>query len=278
MNSLSTNFISKFINTSKPLIFGMVHLPALPGTPANKLNPDEILRFVSNEVKIYKECKVDGIILENMNDIPYLHSTSIGPEVTSMMTACAMKTVNVLSNERDNFLLGIQVLAGCNKEALSIAFATGFNFIRAESFVYSHIADEGLMNACAGDLLRFRKTIGAEKVGVVVDIKKKHCSHSITSDLSVADVAEGADFFRADGVILTGMGTGKEADSCDISLVQKVTKLPVLIGSGVTIENMVKYKDANGFIIGTHFKENGDWRNKLSRERITNFVKALRSL
>lgn len=51
---------------------------------------------------------------------------------------------------------------------------TGLDFIRAEGFVFSHVADEGLLNACAGDLLRYRKQIGAEHVKIFTDIKKKH--------------------------------------------------------------------------------------------------------
>lgn len=50
----------------------------------------------------------------------------------------------------------------------------GLDFIRAEGFVFSHVADEGLLNACAGDLLRYRKLIGADHVRIFTDIKKKH--------------------------------------------------------------------------------------------------------
>lgn len=52
--------------------------------------------------------------------------------------------------------------------------APGLDFIRAEGFVFSHVADEGILNACAGDLLRYRKQIGAERVQIYTDIKKKH--------------------------------------------------------------------------------------------------------
>lgn len=53
-------------------------------------------------------------------------------------------------------------------------FFSGLDFIRAEGFVFSHVADEGIINACAGDLLRYRKQIGAENIQIFADIKKKH--------------------------------------------------------------------------------------------------------
>ena len=55
------------------------------------------------------------------------------------------------------------------------AYSTkGLQFIRAEGFVFSHVADEGLMNACAGDLMRYRREIDAEDIMVFTDVKKKH--------------------------------------------------------------------------------------------------------
>lgn len=68
----------------------------------------------------------------------------------------------------------MQVLAAGNKEAIAIAYASGFDFIRCEGFVFGHVADEGYIDSCAGELLRFRKMIGAENIQVYCDIKKKH--------------------------------------------------------------------------------------------------------
>ena len=61
-----------------------------------------------------------------------------------------------------------------NKEALAVAQASGADFIRAEGYVFSHVADEGWMDSCAGELLRYRKLIDAENVMIFSDVKKKH--------------------------------------------------------------------------------------------------------
>ena len=64
----------------------------------------------------------------------------------------------------------------------------------------------------AAELLRYRKMIGAEKVKIFTDLKKKHSSHALTQDISVADYATAADFFDTDGVIITGKHTGEATD------------------------------------------------------------------
>jgi hypothetical protein len=63
----------------------------------------------------------DGIIIENMHDIPYLHTESVGPEIVSTMTA-ACSQVRRLCPELP---LGVQILAGANKQALAVALAAG---------------------------------------------------------------------------------------------------------------------------------------------------------
>ena len=57
-----------------------------------------------------------------------------------------------------------------------------------------------------------RRQIDAENVAIICDIKKKHSAHSITSDVDICETAKAAEFFRADGVILTGSSTGSEAN------------------------------------------------------------------
>ncbi|KAG8297609.1 hypothetical protein J6590_031652 [Homalodisca vitripennis] len=148
-----------------------------------------------------------------MHDVPYLPVSKMGPEVTSCMTAVCSAVRATLSS---NISCGVQVLAGGNKEALAIALAAGLDFIRVEGFVFSHIADEGLMNACAGDLLRYRRHIGANNVKIFTDIKKKHCAHAITSDVSIEETAKAAEFFLSDGLIVTGTATGDPAKPSDI--------------------------------------------------------------
>ena len=85
-------------------------------------------------------------------------------------------------------------------------------------FVFAHVADEGLARAAAGPLLRYRRQIGADHIAVFADIKKKHASHAMTADVSIAEAARAAEFFGADGVIVTGAATGKPVEPADVRI------------------------------------------------------------
>ncbi|RME92993.1 MAG: BtpA family membrane complex biogenesis protein, partial [Bacteroidetes bacterium] len=218
---------------SKALI-AMIHVPALPGTPAYAGSMQAVLRQVRTEARLLAEAGVDGLLLENMHDTPYL-AREVGPEIVSGMTAAAL----AVKAEASGLPCGIQILAGANKAALAVALAADLQFIRAEGFVFGHLADEGWMNSDAGHLLRYRRQIGAQHIAVWTDIKKKHSSHALTADVSLVDTAHAAEFFRTDGLILTGKATGQAADAAELQAVRRACPhLPILIGSGVTPEQM----------------------------------------
>ncbi|PIO74940.1 BtpA family protein [Teladorsagia circumcincta] len=124
------------------------------------------------------------------------------------------------------------------------------------------------MDGCAGELLRYRRLIGADSIAVVTDVKKKHSSHAVTSDLSIADVAEAAQFFLADGVIVTGRCTGEAADTADFDAVRTHCSLPIFVGSGVTASNVHQFRSADALIVGSEFKKDGKWMNELDAERL----------
>ena len=178
-------------------------------------------------------------MIENMHDTPYLNR-KVGPEITAVMSIILYEI-----KQKFNVPLGIQILAGANKEAIASAYASGADFIRAEGFVFSHIADEGMFNSDAGELLRYRKMINADRIKVFTDIKKKHSTHAITSDVDIADTAKAAEFFMSDGVIITGGSTGKEPDTKEIVSVKKSVNIPVLAGSGITAKNINVYNIHN---------------------------------
>ena len=265
--------MKKKIFNQQKMIIGMLHVPALPGTPRHSASIDRIIEISLEEANIYEKSGIDSMIIENMHDVPYLNK-NVGPEITASMTAIACEIKRHLQ-----IPIGIQILAGANKQALAVAKAAGLDFIRAEGFLYSHIADEGLMNADAGELLRYRKQIEAESIFILADIKKKHSSHSITDDISILEFASAAEFFLSDGIIVTGSATGKPADIMEIKELKNKINLPVYIGSGITIDNISEYwYYADGFIVGSHFKENGDWKNPVSEKRIVMFMEKIRSL
>jgi membrane complex biogenesis BtpA family protein len=263
-------------------LIGMIHLQALPGAPGSRLSVKEIAAQAVEEARVLVDGGFDGLLLENIHDVPYL-LREVGPEIVAAMTAVGAAVCDAVRDTP----LGIQILAGANRAAMAVAHAIGAQFIRAEGFVFSAIADEGLLaEADAGPLLRERKRIGAENVKILADIKKKHSSHAITGDVSIAETAKAAAFFGADGVIVTGTATAEPTAPDEVRQVKEAIQsaalggsdIPVLVGSGVrpeTARALLEYADA--LIVGSWFKKDGHWRNGPDPERVKAIVAAVRS-
>jgi uncharacterized protein len=255
----------------KPVI-GMIHVGALPGTPAGRLPLAKIIAAAVREAKIYREAGLDGVALENMHDVPFLRG-GVGPEIVSCMTALAQA---VKAEFRG--VTGVQILAAANREALAVALAASLDWVRVEGFAFAHVADEGLIDSCAGELLRYRRQIGAEKIQVWTDIKKKHAAHAITADVSLGETAAAAELMRADALIITGTATGKPPARADVTEAKAHSSLPVIIGSGMDAENIGQFLPvADGFIVGSCFKQGGRWDHPVDSARVRAFMKKLRA-
>lgn len=254
--------------SAKPVI-AMIHVGALPGTPANGLSLADIEKQALREAKILRAAGVQGLLLENMHDTPYLRG-GVGPEIVATMAilARAVKAAGQVP-------CGIQILAGANREALAVAHAAGLEFIRVEGFAFAHVADEGLIQSSAAELLRYRRALGAESVQVWADVKKKHSAHAITADVGIGETAHAVEFMRGDAIIVTGVVTGDAPQRTEVLAVKKKTHLPVYLGSGVTAANLKPfYAAADGFIVGSEFKQGGHWSRALDPKRIERFMAA----
>ncbi len=251
-------------------LIGMLHVPALPGTPGHDLGMAEIIDHTRSEAATLASLGYHALLLENMHDVPYLKG-EVGPEIIAAMTAVATAV-----RREVELPLGIQILAAANREALAVARAASLDFIRAEGFVFGHLADEGYIDSCAGDLLRYRRQIGAEDVRIFCDIRKKHASHAITADLSLGETASAAEFFRADGLIVTGAATGEPTAIDDLTEARRASNLPLIVGSGVTPENVAaRLEVADAVIVGSAIKEGGHWANPIDPARAARLVEAV---
>ncbi len=257
----------------RPGLIAMIHVAALPGTPRSCEPVEKIARAAADEARLLHDAGADALMIENMHDLPYLRRR-VGPEIVAGMTAVAAAVRAVTDRP-----LGVQILAGANRAALAVAHATGCQFIRAENFVFAHVADEGLMaEADAGPLLRFRRHIGAEHIAVFADVKKKHAAHAITGDVDLAETAAAAELAGADGVIVTGSATGQPTRPEDVRSVRQRVATLVLVGSGTTPENVAELAPhADAFIVGSYLKRDGRWSHPPDKGRVAEMVRAIRA-
>ena len=245
----------------------MIAVAPLPGAPGYGTDDKQILARALEDLRHYRDVGADAIVLENSHDLPYV-KPPLPRRAISVMTRVARAVREVFSGP-----IGLQMLEAANEDALDIAHAADLDFLRVEGFVFAHVGGAGLIEGCAGKLLRRRKALHCEQIKVFGDVKKKHCSHALTGDLDILDEVKQAEFFLVDGVIVTGARTTDPPSVSELRRVKRYAQVPVLIGSGMTPENIRTYFPlADGFIVGSTFRESGRFLGQLERKRLDRFM------
>jgi len=251
----------------------MIGVLPLPGAPRYGGDDKQIVAQALSDLGYYFDAGADAIVLENSHDLPY---------VKPPLPARAVEVMKRVSKEvRRRFAgpIGLQMLEAANETALEIAHEADLDFLRVEGYVFAHVGGAGLIEGCAGRLLRQRKELGCEHIQVFGDVKKKHCSHALTGDLDILDEVKQAEFFLVDGVIVTGARTTEPPAVAELRRVKKHARVPVVIGSGMTSENIRTYFPlADGFIVGSTFRQEGRFLGPLEPKRLQAFMKVFRRL
>lgn len=253
------------------VVIGMVHLSPLLGSP-QPVDLNTVLQKASDDVKALESGGVDALLIENFGDLPY-YPDEVGVETVAAMTFIISKIA-----EQTHLPFGVNVLRNDSIAALSIASVCGGRFIRANVLTGVYYTDQGIIKGQAYEILRYRAFLNS-KVLIFADI---HVKHAIPIPMISIERAarETVDRGLADAVIISGQETGDPPSLVDVKLVRKsLTKTPILIGSGVDINNVETFLDlADGVIVGTNFKVNNDVKKPVDVARVRNFTKRVNEI
>ena len=254
----------------RQIVIGMLHLPALAGAPLARLDQKQIREGLLRDAETLAEGGVQGLMMENFGDVPFFPG-SVPAHVVAQMTAlaCAVR-------ERIALPLGINVLRNDGRAALAVAHAAGADFIRVNVLCGARVADQGLIQGIAHDLLRDRALLGATTVKIFADVDVKH-SVAVAERPLEDEVADLIERGRADAVVVSGAGTGKATDPAKAERVKRAAaETPVFIGSGITAETIAQFREsADGFIVGTALKQDGIATNPVDLKRVRALMAAV---
>ncbi|MFC4564912.1 BtpA/SgcQ family protein [Nocardiopsis mangrovi] len=267
---LKDNAIQELFGTSR-VVIGAVHLPPLPGSPHYRGQPlDDISRFAIEEAAAYRENGCHGVIVENHWDIPFLKPGEHGYE-----TAAAMAVVTARVRESTGRGVGVSVLSNAAECSIASAWAAGSGWVRVNQWANAYVANEGIIEGQAARATRYRHRIGADGVRVFADVHVKHGSHAIVADRTLAEQTEDAEFFDADVLIATGSRTGDAASLGEVEGITAHTRLPVVIGSGISAGNIGGLLPAcDGVIVASSLKDNNRWWGRVDPRKVRELTAA----
>ncbi|MCX6015877.1 MAG: BtpA/SgcQ family protein [Chloroflexales bacterium] len=272
LDALQISSLADIFRTPKPII-GMVHCWPLPGAPGyTGYGMQPIIDHAKADAEALIAGGCDGLIVENMWDIPFRAGAHIPPEsiASHAVVAAAIRSVSPLP-------MGINLVHNGGVALLAIALAAQADFIRVCMFTGAGVWDAGSFDeGCAADLMRRRKELHAEHIKILAAVAKKHSVRFPGIDL--ATHIEWTRFFGADALIVSGRMTG---DAPDLAKVREAKRLagdrPLIIGSGADEHNIAAFMAvADGVIVGSSIKQGGAIADPVDVARVKRFVTAAR--
>ena len=259
----------ELFGTEKAII-AMCHFPPMPGSPLYDASGGlgAIKEWVARDVRNLQDGGVDAIMFCNEGDRPY----SLKASPASLAT---------MASVIGQLLPEIRVPFGCDilwdpEAALSLAKATGARFVR-EVFTGVYSSDMGMWNTDCASAVRFRRNIDASGVRLFFNINAEFAGFIDRRPLDL--IAKSVVFSSlADVVCVSGTMTGQSAQLSDLELVKNVLPdTPVVANTGIRADNVREVlKVADGVIVGTALKVEGNTWNEVDPERVRRFVTAAR--
>lgn len=250
-------------------IIAMVHFPPMPGQPLYNAGGgvQAMLDAVGHDVQILASSGVDAVLFCNEGDRPY--RTSVGPEVPAVMASVITEVKRDL-----RIPFGVDILWD-PRSAIGLAHAVGAEFVR-EVFTGVYAADFGVWNTDPAETLSYRRSIGADGLHLMFNITAEFAAPLAPRDIEMT--ARSVVFSSlADALCVSGAVTGSGVD------VEQLRRAKAGAGSGVaviantgvrpdTVAQMLGVAD--GCIVGTSLKRDGNTWNSVDPERVKLLVDA----
>jgi membrane complex biogenesis BtpA family protein len=260
----------KVFGTARPVI-GMVHLPALPGTPLYDAAAglEGLVAAARADLGALQAAGFDAVMFGNENDRPYEF------DVDRATTATMAFVIGRLRGEIA-VPFGVDVLWD-PMSTIALAAATGAAFVR-EIFTGTYASDMGPWTPDAARAMRYRDRLGRRDCLMLYNVSAEFADSLDRRPLP--DRARSAVFSSIpDAVLVSGQITGEAARMEDLEAVKAALPgTPVLANTGVKHETVAEVlRIADGCVVGSALKVDGNTWNPVDPDRAADFMARARA-
>lgn len=264
-------WLKKLFGTEKPII-AMLHLDALPGDPeyTSQNSMRKVTDSAKQDLENLQEGGVDGVLISNEFSLPYQRRMSF-------VTPSAMaRVIGELLPQ-----LSIPYGVDCISDALAtieLSAAVDAQFARG-TFSGVYVGDGGFYNNDFSFLLRRKHDLGLDELKLLYFLNPESDRNLDTREIS--NIAKSLAFkANPGGFCISGNAAGIGVDPQDLLRVKEAAPgVPVMANTGCNLQTIAAML-ANGdaAVVGTTFKEEGNFRKHVDRERVRNFMRKVKEI
>ena len=239
----------------KPVV-AVIHAAPSPGVPGAAGVRASVDRAVA-EARMFIALGVDGLLVENAHDAPFVAEVETGHEVVAYLTRVA----SAVKRHAGRVPVGVRVVEGSGHVALAVAHGAGCDFVRAAGW-----AEDG---AAAGRVVRYAHAIGAEGLPIFAEIRPADAA-------AVGRLVAAAEAGRPAALVVLGPSVRQPPADGAVEAAARAATLPVFCGGALDAGNLgCVLAAADGFFVGGGTKEGGRWQAPVDEARVHALVGAV---
>jgi membrane complex biogenesis BtpA family protein len=254
----------------KKPIFAMLHLDPLPGDPLFQHGDamKSVVERARKDLRSLQEGGVDGIIFSNEFSLPYQRQMQF-------VTPAAMARVigELMAEIRVPF--GVDCISD-GLASIELAAAVDAKFVRG-TFCGVYVGDGGLYNNDFSFLMRRKAALHLDGLKMLYFINPE--SDRNLDPRPLADIAKSVIFkARPDGLCISASAAGQEVDDELMHSVKTgAPNVVILCNTGCRLDNVKeKLSCSDAAVVGTTFKEDGDFYKHVDVSRVKQFMAAVK--
>jgi uncharacterized protein len=257
----------------KKLVFGLIHLKPLPGTPLYEAGLfEESLEKALKDARALEKGGADGCLVQTVDRIYPATDDADYARVSAM----AVITHAVKQATGPDFHVGAQIMWNCITPSLGVAKVAGASFTRATALIGTTTSAFGIINANPLKVQNYRKLIGAQDIGIIAEVQGYHFDW-VGGDVPVPQRARMAMMAGANAVEV--MHADEDENNRMVHDIKAMNPdIPVILGGKTNLDNVAsRLKLADGALVGSCF-EGGNWGREIDADIVREYVGIVRSL
>lgn len=259
-------WLNDMFHVKKPII-AMLHLNPLPGDPAYRYTDtmEAVADWAKKDLRALQDGGVDGVIVSNEFSLPYERNMSF-------VTPAAMARVigELKADLRVPF--GVDCISD-GLATIELAAAVSADYVRG-TFCGCYVGDGGLYNNDFSKLMRRKAALHLDHLRMFYFLNPESDRNLDLRPLP--EIARSLCFKAApDGFCISANAAGEDVNPRMMEEVRQVLppETAVVCNTGCRADTIVsKLACADAAIVGTTFKENGDFRAHVDVNRVKHFM------
>ena len=255
------------------MLYGLIHIPPLPGTPFHRGQPlGDLIDQVRVSVDALIEGGADGVLLQTSDRVH--PATDAADE--ARVVAMTLLTRAIVAQASGPFQVGVQIMRNAVSASLAVAKLSGAHFVRASALVGVTASAQGWVVPDSLAIMSARARLDAWDVEVLADVDTVHFSW-YGSDATVDEVARRAVVAGADAVCVGVPDTQRTHDALNLVRARFPEAQLVLAGHTTEENAPLLLPLVDRAFVSRPFTDTA-WHGDISKDRVRAFVQRAKEL